>query len=560
MIKTLTSFVLIFLFAVEGLPSFAQAADGIQPALKSGLDTIDGKNVLGHVKKLASDEFEGRGPGTRGEELTVKYLSEQFKIVGAEAGNPDGTYLQQVPLVGYRTTPRIDLTANGKTVPFTYLDDFVHDYPRLSPRVSIPSADIIFAGYGITAPQFGWDDYKRTDVRGKLVLVLSGEPSRMIAGDEKKLDPAFFKGSLRTYYSTREFKYEEARKRGAAGILIIYDPQRASTYNLFRTFASIEGQNLVPPAGSYETGIAGLVTTGAVERIFESSGRNFPTAEKAALAADFRPYSLGVSARIRLTSKLRYFKSHNVVAKVTGSDPALRNEYIIYSAHWDHLGKDTSLKGDQIYNGANDNAIGTAQLIEAARAFSSLKQKPRRSVLFVATTAEEKGYLGARYYLRRPLYPIGATVANINLDAGNLFGLTSDLASSGYGNSTIDEVLDEAARLQGRTFARFSLDETGGMYFASDQIEFAKVGVPAVFPWSGFDYQGKPKGYGDKVWGDYSENRYHKVTDEVIPDWDMAGAVEDTKWFVISGYLIAQARSRPKWKEGSEYLWVSKRK
>jgi Zn-dependent M28 family amino/carboxypeptidase len=226
---------------------------------------------------------------------------------------------------------------------------------------------------------------------------------------------------------------------------------------------------------------------------------------------------------------------------------------VVYSAHWDHLGKDSSLTGDQIYNGANDNAIGTAQLIEAARAFAALKRKPARSILFIATTAEETGFLGARYYLQKPLYSISATVANINLDAGNLFGLTRDLGSTGYGNSTLDEVLETAAKIQGRVFVAESLDGNGGLYFGSDQIEFAKAGIPAVFPWSGNDYVGKPKGFGFKVWGEYSNDRYHKVADGVMPDWDSTGAVEDTRWFVIAGFLIAQNKERPEWKPGSEF-------
>ncbi len=528
--------------------------------LQPALDTVRSERILDHVKKLASDEFEGRAPGTRGEDLTVKYLVEQFKAVGAAPGNPNGTYTQNVPLVGFRTTPRIDLTVDGKAVPFAFQKDFVHDYPRLTPSVDIRSAEVVFAGYGITAPQFGWDDYKDADIKGKLVLVLSGEPSRSIEGDEKQLDPAFFKGALRTYYSTRDFKYEEARRRGAAGVLVIYDPQKANTYSLFQTFAQLEGQDLKPNVISYELAIAGLVTTNAVSRFFAAAREDLAAAEKAANLKNFQPVRLAANAAISLRSRLRTINSKNVVAKVVGSDPRLSDEYVIYTAHWDHLGKDTSLSGDQIYNGANDNAIGTAQLIEAARAFASLKQKPARSVLFIATTAEEKGFLGAKYYLQKPLYPISATVANINLDAGNLFGLTSDLGSTGYGNSTLDEALETAAKMQGRAFARESLDTTGGMYFASDQMEFAKAGIPAVFPWSGFEYVGKPKSYGDKAWWKYSAERYHKVTDEVMPDWDATGAVEDTRWFVIAGYLTAQNAVRPKWKEGSEFIWTSKSK
>jgi len=549
--------------ALGAWPLFAQdqSADSVRipPALQLGLEKIQGSNILRHVDKLASDEFEGRAPGTRGEDLTVKYLIEQFKAVGAAPGNSNGTYVQTVPSVGYRTTPKIDLTINGKPVPFEFQEDFVHDYPRLTPRVEIKSSEVVFAGYGITAEQYNWDDYKDVDIKGKLVLVLSGEPSRSIDGDEKRLDPSFFKGPVRTYYSTRESKYEQARRRGAAGVLIIYDPEKANTYSLFQTFAKLEGQNLRPHANSFAMAIAGLVTTQAVSRIFAAANKDLVAAEKAAQLANFRPVTFAANAAINLHSRLRRINSRNVVAKVVGSDLRLRNEYVIYTAHWDHLGKDTTLTGDQIYNGANDNAIGTAQLIEAARAFAALKQRPSRSILFIATTAEEKGYLGARYYVQKPLYPISASVANINFDAGNLFGLTRDLGSTGYGNSTLDEVLEIAARMQGRVFATESLDSTGGLYFGSDQIEFAKGGVPAVFPWSGYDYVGKPKDFGEKVWDEYSANRYHKVTDGVMRDWDAAGAVEDTRWFVIAGFLIAQNRVRPRWKVGSEFIWTSKR-
>lgn len=547
--------VILLATAFGGLSIFAQDRKpyAIPAALQIGLEKVRGGNILAHVGKLASDEFEGRAPGTRGEDLTVEYLVEQFKAVGAAPGNPNGSYIQRVPLVGYRTTPKIDLTVNGASVSLRFLEDFVHDYPRLTPRVEVDSSEVVFAGYGITAPQFGWDDYKNVDVRGKLVLVLSGEPSKLIEGDEKKVDPTFFKGVVRTYYSTRQFKYEQARRRGAAGVLIIYDQEKANTYSLFQTFAKLEGQNLKPTAKNLEMAIAGLVTSKAVRRIFAASGKDFANAEKAARRADFQPHMPGASAAISLQSKIRTINSRNIVAKVAGSDPRLRNEYVIYTAHWDHLGKDTSLIGDQIYNGANDNAIGTAQLIELARAFAAMEPKPARSILFIATTAEEKGYLGARYYLRNPLYPISATVANINLDAGNLFGLTRDLGSTGYGNSTLDEVLDAAAKMQGRVFATKSLDTDGGLYFGSDQIEFAKAGIPAVFPWSGFDYVGKAKDFGEKAWNEYSANRYHKVTDGIMPDWDAAGAVEDTRWFAIAGYLVANGKERPKWLHDSEF-------
>jgi Zn-dependent M28 family amino/carboxypeptidase len=560
--KQIAGTVLIFFIVMSAGKYPAQDVNDerrVPASLQHGLDVIDGRNLLSHVKVLASDEFEGRAPGTRGEDLTVKYLTEQFKAAGAAPGNPNGTYIQRVPLVGYRTTPKIEVEVNGNSIPFAFYEDFVHDYPRLTPQVSVNSAKIVFAGFGITAPQYGWNDYKNIDVKNKLVIVLSGEPSRSIKGNQDKLDSEFFKGSFRTYYSTRESKYEEAAKRGAAGVLVIYDSEKARTFSLYQTFARTEGQNLKPAVNHYAPAIAGLVTTKATKRIFAAENKDFDSIVEAASRSDFRPLALDASAAITITSKLRSITSRNVVAKVVGSDPRMRNEYVIYTAHWDALGKDESLKGDQIYNGANDNAIGTGQLIEVARAFAALKRKPRRSILFIATTAEEKGFLGAKYYAQRPLYPISATVANINLDAGNFFGLTRDLDSAGYGNSTIDDILDTAARMQGRVFLKGSVDETGGYYFASDQIEFAKVGIPAAFPWSADDYVGKAAGYGEKVWDDYGAQRYHKVTDEVMPSWDTTGAVEDSRWFAIAGYLIANGRERPQWHPTSEFARIRSR-
>jgi len=244
--------------------------------------------------------------------------------------------------------------------------------------------------------------------------------------------------------------------------------------------------------------------------------------------------------------------SHNVVARVDGSDPRLRDEHVVYSAHWDHLGKDPALVGDQVYNGAIDNAAGTGQLIEVARGLASLRRKPRRSMLFIAVTAEERGYLGSRFYVQHPLFPLAKTVANINLDGGNVWGLTSDLTSAGYGLSTLDEALADAARLQGRTFINAGIDD-GSLFFSSDQIEFAKAGVPATFPFSGSSYAGKPKEFGDARWAAYASKDYHQVTDEVRPNWDLAGTAEDARWLMIAGYYVAEAAARPEWKRGSEF-------
>lgn len=520
--------------------------------LQPALDSIRADTILEHIKKLASDEFEGRGPGTRGETLTVDYLVDQFKRSGLKPGNPDGTFLQNVPLVGSETTPEIEIEAGGQTMSLKFFDDFVHDLPVLRPSASVKNVGVVFAGYGIVAPDYGCDDYKGVDVRNKLVIVLSGQPSRPDKNDLKKLDSTFFKGDTRTYHSTREAKYDLAEKKGAAGVLVVYDPEKARTYSVFQTFAKMEGFGLKPQNPNSAPLISGLMTIGAARRIFSSAGQDFDKLQIAASQIDRKAVEIKAKANISVKSNIRKVASNNVVALIEGSDPKLKNEYIIYSAHWDHLGKDTNLKGDQIFNGAQDNAVGTAQLLEVAKGFARLPKKPKRSILFIAVTAEEKGFLGSRYYAQHPLFPISRTVANINLDGGNVWGITSDLITTGYGLSTLDEFLAEAARLQGRKFINEAIDN-GGLYFASDQIEFAKVGIPACFPFSGSEYIGKPKKWGDKKWEAYSENNYHKVSDEVRADWDLSGAAEDAKWLLITGYNVAMTEKRPEWKVGSEF-------
>lgn len=520
--------------------------------LEKGLATIQAQTISAHIKQLASDEFEGRAPGTRGEKLTINYLAEQFRRASLAPGNPDGTYFQKVPMIGYRSAPQIEIIAGGQKTELKFLDDFVHDTVALRPSASVKNAGVVFAGYGIMAPAFGWDDYKNVDVRNKLVIVLAGEPSRPNPGDSTTLDPAFFKGETRTYFSTREAKFDLAAAKGAAGILIVMDPEKSHTYSVFQTFAKMEGCALEPHGARTPTLISGLVTIGAARRVVQLAGMDFDQLEAAATRADSHAVLLNATSNLSVRSELRHFVSHNVVARVAGSDAQLKNEYVVYSAHWDHLGKDPNLEGDQIYNGAIDDAAGIAQLLEIARGFAALPQKPRRSILFVATTGEEKGFLGSRFYAQHPLFPLAKTLANINLDGGNVWGITADLISTGYGLSTLDETLAHAARMQGRKFINEPIDN-GGLYFASDQIEFAKVGIPAAFPFSGSEYVGRPKEFADEQWGAYSKNDYHQVSDEWKPDWDLSGAVEDAKWLMIAGDLVADGDQRPQWKIGSEF-------
>jgi Zn-dependent M28 family amino/carboxypeptidase len=534
---------------IVGIAGFGQRNEIVRD-LKPALDSIQTGRLTEHVRILASDKFEGRGPATRGEMLTVGYLINQFKLAGLKPGNPNGTFIQNVPLVGYRTVPTLSVSASGREFSMRFIDDFVHDVPVLKAAARATDLPIIFAGYGVIAPEYGWDDYKDVDVKGKLVLVLSGEPELVDKRDPKRLDPDFFRGETRTYYSTRESKFDIASRKGAAGILVIYDPEKANTYSLFQTFAKMEGFAITPKTPNQKTLISGLMTSGAAARLMSASGNDWKALEAEAKIRGFTAKDINARAEISVKSKLRYVTSRNVVALVDGSDPRLKDEYLIYSAHWDHLGRDRNLKGDQIYNGAMDNAIGTAQLLEIARGFAKLK--PKRSILFIAVTAEEKGYLGSRYYAQNPLYPISKTVANINLDSGNAWGVTSDLLTANYGLSTLDETLESAAKIQGREFVRESLGD-GGLYFGSDQVEFAKVGIPSIFPFSGFAYIDKPKDFGDKKWESYSDNDYHKVTDELKTDWDLSGAAEDARWLLIAGYQLSTSAARPEWRRGIEF-------
>ncbi len=540
---------------VSVLPARGQVTseqESVLTALGPALKSVKANEILQQIRVLASDKFEGRNVGTVGETLTVNYLVDKFRKAGLKPGNPNGTFVQDVPMVGFLTKPRVDLTFEGREIPFSFPEDFVHDIPRLEPLVDLKNSEVLFVGYGISAPEFGWDDYKGVDVRNKVLIMLGGEPSMPDKTDPSKADSAFFKGDLRTFYGTMEFKKELAAKLGAAAVLYITDPEKSPNYSLFKTFAFLEGGAL-EPSGSAGGPLAftGLIKTGSAKRLLASAGKDLVDLETSAQQRNFNPVSTNIRVNISITSKLRKFVSRNVIARIEGSDPKLKNEYVVYSAHWDHLGKDASLKGDQIYNGALDNASGTALMVEIARAFARLKIKPKRSILFIATTGEEKGYLGSRYFVESRLYPLASFIANINIDGCNVFGRTSDTASSGFGNSTLDEVLGEAAKLQGRTFQRSSIDN-GGIYFASDQIEFAKVGVPAVYPWNGSDFKNKPADYIEKVWEQLGKN-YHQVSDEVDPEWDLSGAVEDAQWLIIAGFLIAQADKRPEWKPGSEF-------
>lgn len=517
--------------------------------------SISSESILARTKILSSDQFEGRSPGSAGEAKTVEYLINEFKMIGLQPGNPDGTYLQDVPLVGITSNVDATFDAGNETITFQPMTEFTASSPRLQENVAVKASDIVFVGYGVVAPEYQWDDYKGLDVRGKTLLMLVNDPP-VINPANGKLDNEVFKGNAMTYYGRWTYKYDIAAKMGAAACLVIHETGPAGyPFAVLGTGWGREGFDLVTPdRNESRSAVEGWVTASALQRLLRASGQNFETLKAAAVRRDFQPVSLEAKATFSVKNTLREVASKNVLAKLEGSDPAHRDEYVIYTAHWDHLGRDPRLKGDQIYNGAADNAAGVAVLLEVAEAFVELppEERPKRSILFLAVTAEEKGLLGSRYYAQNPLYPLNQTLANINMDGANQFGPTRDMTTIGFGASTIDDIGVAVAAGQGREM-KPEIHPEHGYYYRSDHFEFAKVGVPAYYPKAGALFVGQPMDFGEKLIQDYLANRYHKVGDEVQPSWTFEGAAQDTEFLLKVGLEIANASTWPQWREGNEF-------
>ena len=538
------------------IPVFSIILFGFNPPQEkadSVAAVITGEKILSHIKVLASDEFEGRAPGTKGEALSVNYLIDQCKKLGLEPGNPDGTYRQHVLLAGFRAQ---NLSANFTVGSRTITTDFPNDVVLVSRRfvdgeVSVKNSDMIFVGYGITAPEFGWDDFKDVDVRGKTIVMLINDPPVPDPKDPSLLDSTMFGGNAMTYYGRWTYKYEIAAQKGAAAAIIVHETKEAGyPFQVVSGSRNLENFDVLSTDNdTARTAIESWITVDKARELFTACGKNFDELKKSAVRKDFRPVALGAKANLSLQNSVRKIFSDNVIAKLGGSDPKLKNEYIVYTAHWDHLGRDTSLKGDQIYNGAVDNASGVAAILEVADAFKHLKTAPKRTVLFLLVTSEEKGLLGSHYYCTAPLYPLSQTLAEFNIDGLNQWGRTRDVISIGKGRSTLDEILDAAAKEHDRIVFP-DRDPEKGYFYRSDHFEFAKKGVTVLDIAAGYDYRGKPEGYGKQKHDEYTAHFYHKVTDEVRSDWDLSGGVEDAQLLFEVGYNVAQEENRPVWKPG----------
>ncbi len=516
-----------------------------------GLAAFSADSLAKHIRVLSSDEFEGRKPFTRAETKTINYLRAQFKALGLQPGNGK-SYFQEVPMVNIMTTASPEMTVNTpkRSYVLNGFDDYVIWTDKTNEKINVDNAEVIFAGYGVVAPEYNWNDYKGIDVKGKIVLVMVNDPG-FGSGDT-----SLFKGKTMTYYGRWTYKFEEAARQGAKGCLIIHNTEAASypfsviqnNWNTSRLHLDDRGKN------EKNCDVIGWVSDSAAKKILLSAGQDTLLLAKA-YARGFKAVPLPVKLTTSIKVAATYKKSHNVIAKIAGTERP--GEYIIYSAHWDHLGYGKSdEKGDSIYNGALDNASGTAGLLELARVFKTLKTKPERTIVFLSVTAEEQGLWGSAYYAQNPVYPVTKTVANINMDGLNAFEKTKDVVIVGHGQSELEDYLQEAAQKAGRYMATESHPEAG-YYYRSDHFNFAKAGVPALYIKSGIDVEGKGKEYGQKQQDYYTKNLYHRPSDEYNPSaWTMAAGIEDLKLLFQVGKRLLIETKMPQWKNGSEFKTI----
>ena len=501
-----------------------------------------------HIDTLSSDYFLGRMPFTEGEEKTVAYLVNEFQKLGLEPGNGD-SYIQEVPMVSILTQPSetMEIQSAKEKISLNGLQDYVFWTQRTDSAVSFQDAEMVFAGFGIVAPEYGWDDYKNIDVKDKIVVVLVNDPG---FGTE---DASFFKGNTMTYYGRWTYKYEEAIRQGALGCLIVHNTIPAgygfnviqNSWNSSKLYLDDRGKE------GYKLAFEGWVTLPTANRLFEMAGLNERELLAKARKPDFQAIPLNLKASSSMKVEATNNTSQNVVAKLTGEQNP--DEYIVYTAHWDHLGVGKpDASGDSIYNGALDNASGTAALLALAKAFKESKT-PNRSVIFLAVTAEEQGLWGSAYYAQNPIYPLEKTVANINMDGINPYGKMKDVSVIGVGQSEMEELLDVELEKLGR-YSAPEPNPVAGYYFRSDHFNFAKVGVPALYFHTGIDHVEKGKEYGKELQDQYTAAYYHKPSDEYDSSrWNLDGAVDDVQLLYNIGQNLANSNQWPSWKPGSEF-------
>lgn len=519
--------------------------------------------LLRHIRTLASDQFGGRAPGTEGENLSIAYIAGQFKSMGLRSPVPDGSFTQEVPVTGILSRPHLEFELKGphpgKRVP-AFLDDYVALSRRIAPRVEVQKSALLFVGYGIQAPEYGWDDFKGVDVRGKTLIMLIGDPPIPDSTDPSRLDAKVFRGDAMTYYGRWTYKYEQASRLGAAAVLIVHETEAAGyPYGVVRALSREHFEIAREDGNRDRIAVEGWLSIETAKALLAACGHDFEQLKHSALRREFRPVPLPAAATFQVDNSLRSFASHNVIGVLDGADPGLRQEALVYSAHWDHLGTEapaadgSAASGDHIFNGAIDNASGVAELLEIARAWTTLPAKPRRSLVFLSPTCEEYGLLGARYYTEHPTVPLKSTLVDINLDMMNVWGRTRGLANVAQGTSSLDELLVAAAAEAGRVI-KSDPDPPKGYFYRADSFEFAKAGVPVLlFMRPGFDFVGKTPSFEHDKAADFIAHDYHKPSDEVKADWDLSGAVDDVALLIRVGQRLDALAQPPTWKPGAGF-------
>ena len=522
---------------------------------EDGLASFNAENLKKDVAILASDSFIGRKPFTAGDTLTVEFLQQQFASIGLEPGNGN-SFLQAVPMVNILATaaPEMQVRSDKNSFALKAYDEYVIWTDKAATEVSLENSDVVFAGYGVVAPEHNWNDYEGLDVQGKLVMVMVNDPGFWNG------DTTLFFGKTMTYYGRWTYKFEEAARQGAKGCLVIHNTKAASypfsvpqkNFNTSRLNLDNRGKE------ANDCDVIGWITEDAAKKLFTASGFDSSLLVKANQRG-FKAVPLDLRVSTSMKVQATYDKSNNVIGKITGSKRP--DEVIIYTAHWDHLGIGRpDATGDSINNGALDNASGTAGLLELARAFKSMKAKPERTIIILAVTAEEQGLLGSQYYAENPIFPVSKTVANINMDGLNRFSKTKDIVVIGEGQSELEDYLKEEVERDGR-YISFDMHPEAGSYFRSDHFNFAKVGVPALYAKNGIDVIGKDKAYGEKIKDDYTSNNYHQPSDNYdASTWTMEGAISDLKLLFLLGRRLAFEKTWPQWKATSEFKAIRDKK
>lgn len=547
--------------SLASLLIFALAAGALAQRRTAAPSVINENALRAHIKYLSDDLLEGRGPGTRGGELAAKYIAAQFEALGLKGAGAKGSFFQPVSLVGVKANPDMTLTIisdGADQENFNFADDYVAFTGAQAADLDV-SSELVFVGYGIDAPEQRWNDYKGSadDYRNKVLVMLVNDPPATAA------EPNLFGGKALTYYGRWTYKFEEAARRGAAGVILLHTDESAGyPWSVVRTSNGAWRYDIARGEGDRTPFLKmrAWMTDASARRMLKLGGFSLDELRRQAASRDFQPVKLKLKSLLSFHNQVKRVEAPNVAAILPGRDPRLRNEYVVYSAHWDHLGIGApNARGDNIYNGAVDNASGVGSVLEIARVLSQLppNERPRRSILFLIPTAEEQGLLGAEWYSRHPLVPLSKTAANVNLDSMNILGLTRDFVPLGAERSSLQAVVEAVARERSLTIVPDPRPEQGSFY-RSDHFPFAKVGVPSISLKEGNDFVGRPRGWGEEKFKAYNTANYHQPSDEYSDDWDFRGIAQETEIALAIGRRIADANEMPRFNPQDEFAKAQK--